>query len=1203
MAELDPIKISVQGTDKVIKSMQQIQAENKKLLDSINAINKTKFDALEREITELKNSLRDLQNDASKAKNGIESIDKTVKFASFRQAAKSISTELVNIGAIAVATGKSASENINSIGSSIAGVAANFGPIGIAISATLTVLTPLIAGFFELSEGEKAATAAINEASSAIGKEQAILEDSFDTLRSATSNYSDRKAAIEELQKLLPGYFDDLSAEKNTVEKLNEAYILGNALIRERAIKQAFLAQRQEQYNRLANIELIRQKALEKTTKGAEGAAERNAANAEYQTALSRINQTLRQIEIAEENALATVTQKLTIEQKISIEKAKQAKSQKEQAEDSQKEKDAREADRQKAAAAAKAAKDKKDAQEAKDVKPLSENVEKAIEELNTMIEDPTVSIKELNKSLGIVKVLTENYLGSLGDLTAVAKAASDEISTLSKELSDNATKEFEASEQRRIEIEKVLALSKVDANAVAKKIALTKELAEVEKKRADISAKISGPSGFTSSDANKRKALLEEAVLLDEQKKTIEKTLDNLKTSASTQDRFGNIVIGTPNQTKADLERIKKVAEEISKLYESGKISADEARKRFKDAGIRLGFVEDSEKVISDVTNRNKDIKSKISKLNVIIDKESAEEELKERERLTKATIDAENKIAERQRLAIEAIYKRVSAQTGATGAAELAAGKQKFDKFVDDIENSYQDKLQEVAEKNKDAFQTSNSLVPNLFKFDDDAIIINEQAYKDALSRLSNEEATAVANAIQLAKETNRELQAINIQKNSEIFNANMEYINKISQNYKTLNAQEIEELKIFLNRQKILTDDAQDLILKSISQTVAKRRELGEEQTTNELDRINQEEEKSLVALESYYQAETALRTNELKKKIELAEEGGANAILFEEELANELLKIEIEKEKAITKNAEQFEQLRDKKKKPKERDKIKDAIAVAKELQNFSNALIDLLNQQNQQVLDGLNEQLSLVEQAASDTLNRISSLEDDLEGKRSGRREAVLQALEQQRQIEEDLAKQKIALAKQVEAEEKKINKRKQAAAIANAIINGALAITNVFGTTPPPLSFILAGITAATTAVQVATISSQKFAKGGFTGDGGVTDETGHKVAGVVHNDEWVAPKWMVESPKFGGVINQLENARTRGFAEGGFTSPDFNSLSNAVTGNPTARLESMLQNYAESNIKLANRPVKVSASEVQNVANTVNTRKARSTI
>ena len=59
---------------------------------------------------------------------------------------------------------------------------------------------------------------------------------------------------------------------------------------------------------------------------------------------------------------------------------------------------------------------------------------------------------------------------------------------------------------------------------------------------------------------------------------------------------------------------------------------------------------------------------------------------------------------------------------------------------------------------------------------------------------------------------------------------------------------------------------------------------------------------------------------------------------------------------------------------------------------------------------------------------------------------------------------------------------------------------------------------------------------SRGFAIGGFTGSGANSE-----IAGVVHKNERVAPAWMTS--KFADTFNQLEKIRTRGFAQGGFTT------------------------------------------------------------
>ena len=53
------------------------------------------------------------------------------------------------------------------------------------------------------------------------------------------------------------------------------------------------------------------------------------------------------------------------------------------------------------------------------------------------------------------------------------------------------------------------------------------------------------------------------------------------------------------------------------------------------------------------------------------------------------------------------------------------------------------------------------------------------------------------------------------------------------------------------------------------------------------------------------------------------------------------------------------------------------------------------------------------------------------------------------------------------------------------------------------------------------------------FAEGGYTGAGTYKDATGEKVAGVVHENEWVAPKWMLK--RYPELFKWLENGRING--------------------------------------------------------------------
>jgi hypothetical protein len=55
--------------------------------------------------------------------------------------------------------------------------------------------------------------------------------------------------------------------------------------------------------------------------------------------------------------------------------------------------------------------------------------------------------------------------------------------------------------------------------------------------------------------------------------------------------------------------------------------------------------------------------------------------------------------------------------------------------------------------------------------------------------------------------------------------------------------------------------------------------------------------------------------------------------------------------------------------------------------------------------------------------------------------------------------------------------------------------------------------------------------------------NGRLVDNTGFAVAGIVHEDEYVVPKWMRADPQVAAVEQWLEARRLRGFVEGGGTS------------------------------------------------------------
>ncbi|VDH16843.1 Phage-related minor tail protein [Algoriella xinjiangensis] len=92
-------------------------------------------------------------------------------------------------------------------------------------------------------------------------------------------------------------------------------------------------------------------------------------------------------------------------------------------------------------------------------------------------------------------------------------------------------------------------------------------------------------------------------------------------------------------------------------------------------------------------------------------------------------------------------------------------------------------------------------------------------------------------------------------------------------------------------------------------------------------------------------------------------------------------------------------------------------------------------------------------------------------------------------------------------------------------------MNTALGITAALASSPPPYSYILAGITGAMGLAQLAIMMANKPQKSSFYNTGGptvglgYTDETGEEVAGTVHANEYVVPEWLREDP----VVAKME--------------------------------------------------------------------------
>jgi hypothetical protein len=129
---------------------------------------------------------------------------------------------------------------------------------------------------------------------------------------------------------------------------------------------------------------------------------------------------------------------------------------------------------------------------------------------------------------------------------------------------------------------------------------------------------------------------------------------------------------------------------------------------------------------------------------------------------------------------------------------------------------------------------------------------------------------------------------------------------------------------------------------------------------------------------------------------------------------------------------------------------------------------------------------------------------------------------------------------------------KKAAKQQQAVSIAQAIINVAQGITKTLASLPPPFAQIVAATIAAQGAVQIATIKSQKFAKGGILNgpshaQGGIPMfSKGGAFYGEAEGGEAVLTKGVMANPALASMASAI-NVAGGGvpfFANGGVLDP-----------------------------------------------------------
>jgi len=162
-------------------------------------------------------------------------------------------------------------------------------------------------------------------------------------------------------------------------------------------------------------------------------------------------------------------------------------------------------------------------------------------------------------------------------------------------------------------------------------------------------------------------------------------------------------------------------------------------------------------------------------------------------------------------------------------------------------------------------------------------------------------------------------------------------------------------------------------------------------------------------------------------------------------------------------------------------------------------------------------------------------------------------------------------------------------------ALASAAINGAQAITSILAQWPKfdggfsmYAAIAAAGITTIAQIKKITTTKSPKAPKlpkapgfffGGYTGNNAALgNDAFGKMTGVVHENEWVAPQAMTQSPRYAPILSYLESERQKiygnKFADGGATSPGVIVPGASPTNDPLLSAINRLNANLESGIK-----------------------------
>ncbi|MBD8493827.1 tape measure protein [Pseudomonas syringae] len=163
-----------------------------------------------------------------------------------------------------------------------------------------------------------------------------------------------------------------------------------------------------------------------------------------------------------------------------------------------------------------------------------------------------------------------------------------------------------------------------------------------------------------------------------------------------------------------------------------------------------------------------------------------------------------------------------------------------------------------------------------------------------------------------------------------------------------------------------------------------------------------------------------------------------------------------------------------------------------------------------------------------------------------------------------------------------QSENKRLGAIGKAAAIANATVQGFLAIQNALAVPPYPLGVALAVTAGVATAANIASIAGVGFSAGGYTGSGAVDE-----YAGIVHKGEVV---WsQADISRFGGVasVEALRNGNVAPIQSMAKSSGSRSSAPDTTAGSSQQRAGRRGETVVNQTINVSGRPDNRTANQM----------------